>query len=118
MELGKVLIVEDDPLITFAVCQDLIERGYRVLTALNADEAIHLLETEPDIRTVFTDIEMPGSMSGLRLAAAIRDRWPPVNLILTTGKERPEEDQMPTKSVFIAKPYLPEDMLSAVHSFG
>jgi two-component system, response regulator PdtaR len=95
-----------------------VEQGYGVLTALNADEAIHLLETEADIRTVFTDIEMPGSMDGLRLAAAVRDRWPPINIILTTGKKPPENEQIPTKSLFIAKPYLPEDVLSALHSFG
>ena len=118
MEPGKVLIVEDEPLITFAVSEGLMERGYTVLTALSAAEAICLLETYPDIRTAFIDIEMPGSMNGLKLAAAVHDRWPPVNIIITTGKNRPEKEEMPTKSVFIPKPYLPEQVLNAVSSFG
>ena len=116
--LGKVLIVEDEPLIALAILESLMEQGYGVLTALDADEAIRLLETDPNIRTVFTDIEMPGSMNGLRLAAAVRDRWPPVNIIITTGRKRPEKEQMPASSLFIPKPYLPEQVLDAVHSFG
>lgn len=118
MALKKILVVEDEPLIILEVSEELSAQGYVVLTALNADEAIHLLETDPDIRTVFTDIEMPGSMDGLKLAAAVRDRWPPVNIIITTGKKWPQNEQMPSRSVFIPKPYLPEQVLSAVHSFG
>ena len=118
MKPEKVLVVEDEPLVAVAVSEDLSEQGYDVLIASNADEAIHLLETTTDIRTVFTDIEMPGSMNGLKLAAAVRDRWPPVNIIITTAKKRPRSEQMPARCVFIAKPYLPEQVLNAMHSFG
>jgi DNA-binding LytR/AlgR family response regulator len=80
-----------------------------VLTANNADQAIEILESGNDITTIFTDIEMPGSMNGLKLAAAVRDRWPPVNIVITTGKARPPNDRMPTNSRFVAKPYQKAD---------
>jgi CheY-like chemotaxis protein len=51
----------------------------------NADEAIRILESRNDIRIVFTNIEMPGSMDGVKLAARVRDRWPPIEIILTSG---------------------------------
>jgi len=65
---------------------DLVEAaGYRAIEVSNADEAIAILEARKDIRIVFTDIDMPGSMDGLKLARAIRRRWPPIELILTSG---------------------------------
>jgi two-component system, response regulator PdtaR len=100
-----VVVVEDEILIRIAICEDLAAEGYEVLTADNADQAIEILESRNDITTIFTDIEMPGSMNGLKLAAAVRDRWPPVNIVITTGKVRPPDDQMPTNSRFVAKPY-------------
>jgi len=60
---------------------------------------------------------MPGSMDGLKLAAAVRDRWPPVNIIVTTGMKAPRCDAMPANSIFIAKPYRNDEVLEAVHSF-
>jgi CheY-like chemotaxis protein len=62
------------------------DAGFETIEASNADEAIRILESRKDVRIVFTDIEMPGSMDGLKLAACIRDRWPPVELILTSGQ--------------------------------
>ena len=72
-----VLVVEDEALVRFTICEDLTSDGYEVLSAASADEAIEILESRNDISTVFTDVEMPGSMDGLKLAAAVRDRWPP-----------------------------------------
>jgi CheY-like chemotaxis protein len=54
---------------------------------------------------VFTDIQMPGSMDGLRLAHAVRDRWPPVELIVTSGHCQIEANDLPDRGRFIAKPY-------------
>ena len=87
--MTTVLVVEDEPLIALDISDELTRAGYNVLTAANADEAIVLLEKRSDIATIFTDIDMPGSMNGLKLAAAVRKRWPPVNIIITTGKRRP-----------------------------
>ena len=69
--------------------------GYKAIEASNADEAIAILEMRKDIRIVFTDIDMPGSMDGLRLAHAIRDRWPPIELILTSGHVDVPKSEVP-----------------------
>ena len=57
-------------------------------------------------------------MDGLKLAAAVRDRWPPVNIVITSGKVRPSEDQMPTNSVFLGKPYLVAHVVEAFRTFS
>ena len=72
-----VLIVEDEALVRMIAVDMIEEAGFEILEAANADEAILLLEARRDITVLFTDIEMPGSMDGLRLAQAVRGRWPP-----------------------------------------
>lgn len=84
--MATVLVVEDEGLIRDLVAEDLQEAGFTVVVAKNADHAIAILEVRRDIHLLFTDIDMPGSMDGLKLAAAVRDRWPPVHIIITTGK--------------------------------
>lgn len=115
---GTILVVEDDVLIRLRICEDLASEGYEVLTAARADEAIKILESRDDITTVFTDIHMPGSMDGLKLAAAVRDRWPPVNIVITSGRVRPRADEMPTDSVFLGKPYQTAHVVKALRTFG
>jgi len=113
-----VLVVEDEPLTRLSISEVLAEAGYVVLTAGNADQAIEILEARTDIRTVFTDIDMPGSMNGLKLAAAVRNKWPPINLIITTGMSRPLKSEMPENSVFIPKPYRPGEVVDAFRRFN
>src|SRR4051794_18640125 len=84
----RILVVEDETFIRFDAGDMLRAAGFDVLEAVNADEAILMLERHSDIRLVFTDIDMPGSMNGLKLAAAVRDRWPPVKIIATSGHSR------------------------------
>lgn len=98
---------------------DLVEAaGYRAIEVSNADEAIAILEARKDIRIVFTDIDMPGSMDGLKLARAIRDRWPPIELILTSGHfdvpegDIPERGSIFFQAIVMKRLYLPyEDLL-------
>lgn len=78
-------MVEDEALTRMYAVNLVEEAGYTAIEASNADEAISILESQKDIRVVFTDVDMPGSMDGLQLAHAIRDRWPPIELILTSG---------------------------------
>lgn len=89
---------------------DLVEEeGFVAIEAANADEAVRILESRSDIAIVFTDIDMPGSMDGMRLAVAIRDRWPPIQLIVTSGHFRGDNLRLPDGAVFFSKPYwLPE----------
>jgi CheY-like chemotaxis protein len=116
--LAVILIVEDEPLLCLDISEALRSEGYDVLATSNADDAIEVLQSRTDIRTIFTDVNMPGSMDGLKLAAAVRDRWPPVNIIVTTGMRAPRPDELPAKALFIAKPYRSGDVLEAVRSFG
>ena len=91
-----VLVVEDENLIRLSALDMVEEAGFEAIAASDADEAIRILESRNDIRAVFTDVHMPGSMDGLRLARVVRNRWPPVALIVTSGRrsvlerERPE----------------------------
>ena len=112
-----ILVVEDEPILNIDTSDALSAKGYDVIAVANADDAIKALEFRHDIHTIFTDIDLPGSMDGLKLAAAVRDRWPPVNIIVTTGMKAPHRDEMPTRSLFIAKPYRNAEVLAAVRSF-
>ncbi|HEV7253692.1 MAG TPA: response regulator [Mesorhizobium sp.] len=109
-----VLVVEDEPLIRMNIAEQLEDEGFRVLEAANADKAIALLEAHSDIRLVFTDIDMPGSMDGLRLAGVVRGRWPPVRIIVTSGKRMVEITDLPNGSVFFCKPYRHEEILASM----
>jgi two-component system, response regulator PdtaR len=117
MSLPLVLVVEDEPLLLMHAVSLLEEAGFDTLEARSADEAIALLETRNDIRIVFTDINLPGSMDGLRLAHAIRHRWPPVELLLTSGHTRVGDEDMPDRGVFLGKPYDGGELVRTLRSF-
>ncbi|KRE04363.1 hypothetical protein ASE63_25425 [Bosea sp. Root381] len=109
-----ILVVEDEPILRLDAVDLLTDAGHIVLEAANADEAIALLETRPDITVLFTDIEMPGSMDGMKLARAVRDRWPPVMIIVASGRVLPGAGELPDNVPYLPKPYSPEAMLKAV----
>lgn len=102
-----VLIVEDEPLVRLCAAQTVEDAGYEVIEAESADEAIAILESRRDIRVIFTDIHMPGSMDGLKLAHAVRHRWPPIKIIVTSGRETIAPQDLPEGGRFFAKPYDP-----------
>ena len=110
-----VLIVEDEPLVRMDVFDQLEDEGYRVFEAATADQAIAILEAEPSIRLLFTDIDMPGSMDGLKLAAAVHDRWPPVKIVVTSGHRRVDVADLPDGSVFFSKPYRHKAVVASFH---
>jgi CheY-like chemotaxis protein len=114
--MAIVLVVEDDAMIRMDVVSMIEDAGYDVLEATDADAAIAVLETRPDISIVFTDIEMPGSMNGLKLAFAVRDRWPPVSIIIASGRIRPQPDEMPSEVQFLRKPYSEAAVVQAVQA--
>ena len=98
-----ILVVEDESLINLMASEELQTAGHVVISAYSADQAITILESRNDIQLVFTDIDMPGSMDGLRLSAAVQYRWPPIQIIITSGKH--PEAAMPDGSRFLRKPY-------------
>lgn len=109
-----VLIVEDDALIRMSVADSAQDAGFEVIEAGNADEAVLILESRSDVRIIFTDIDMPGSMDGLKLAAAVRSRWPPIQIVVTSGYRRIADGDLPDRSVFIPKPYAHAGVVEAM----
>lgn len=102
------LVVEDDALVRFDLAQTLEAEGYKTFEAADAAEAIAVLEANSEIRVVFTDIQMPGTMDGLALARYVRLRWPPTIIIVSSGRCSPRTDEMPNGAVFMEKPYVPQ----------
>ena len=113
-----VLVVEDEPLLRVYAVSIVEDAGFEALEAADADSAIVLLEKRNDIRIIFTDIDMPGSMDGLKLARAVRDRWPPVEIILTSGHVRVEAGDIPARGQFFPKPYDADQITGALHQFA
>jgi CheY-like chemotaxis protein len=109
-----VLVVEDEALIRMDIADCLEDAGYAVMQASDADQAIRILEAHEEIRLVFTDVDMPGSMDGLRLAAYIRDRWPPIQLIVTSGHVPVVETDLPSGGRFFNKPYQGSHITDAI----
>lgn len=107
MNNGKavVLVVEDNAIILMGAVDLVLSAGYEALEAHDADEAIRVLESRDDVDLVFTDVQMPGTMDGVKLAHYIRDRWPPVKLIVASGAAILEESSLPRGSRFFSKPY-------------
>lgn len=110
-----VLVVEDDALIRFDICDKLLGFGFRVFEAGNARMAIEQLLRHPEIEVLFTDIDMPGDMDGLLLAKLVRARWPPIKIIITSGMHSFTRDELPVVGRFVPKPYDPMSIASAIH---
>jgi CheY-like chemotaxis protein len=109
-----VLVVEDEPLQRMMAVLTVEEAGFEAIDVGSADEAVKVLESRDDIRIVFTDVQMPGSMDGLKLAAAIRDRWPPIEIIVTSGIVDVPNLLLPARSRFFAKPYDSDKVSAAM----
>jgi CheY-like chemotaxis protein len=102
---ATILLVEDDALVQLELADWLAELGLIVLTADNADQAIALLNTCPQIELLLTDIQMPGSMDGVQLAHRVAELWPPVRIVVGSGIVGTELSALPVGSAFIPKPY-------------
>ena len=111
---GAVLIVEDDFFIRTDTVNMATQEGFVVFEAANADEAISILEAHPEIGLVFTDIEMPGTMDGLKLVEYVRHRWPPIKLIVTSGKVSLDSASLPEGGLFFSKPYVHSEVSAAM----
>jgi len=103
-----ILIVENEAIIRLELAAELADMGLRVLVACDADDAIALLDADPNISLLLTDITMPVSMDGVRLAHHVRDRWPPIKIIATSGRPGARLGDLPSGSLFFAKPYSPD----------
>jgi CheY-like chemotaxis protein len=104
-----VMVVDDDIFERMGASFMFSDAGYRVIEAENADQALQLFETNTGIGVLFTDVSMPGSMSGSDLAHRVAERWPGVGIIVTSGRPRPHE--LPLSMLFHDKPYEPASVL-------
>jgi two-component system, response regulator PdtaR len=109
-----ILVAEDEELLRLCAARLLEEHGYSVAEAENADIALKLLERRPDVRLLFTDIQMPGKWDGMDLARQVHERRPHVLLLITSGRQRPHDAEIPDRGRFLSKPYRAEDLLREV----
>jgi two-component system, response regulator PdtaR len=107
-----VLVVEDDAILRLHALDIVEEAGFTAIEAENADEAITILEGRSDIALLFTDINMPGSMDGLKLAHAVRDRWPPIKIVVVSGHVQVDQNDLPKHSRFFGKPFEAQKMIN------
>jgi two-component sensor histidine kinase/CheY-like chemotaxis protein len=110
----KVLVVEDEMLLRMRAVDIVADAGFTPIEAVNADEALAILESRSDVELLFTDIQMPGSMDGLKLAHAVYERWPSIKIILVSGKLLPTDSEKPTDSRFFGKPLEVKQMIAEI----
>lgn len=113
-----ILVVDDEPLLRMLLIDLFEDAGYCVAEAASAAAALAVLEATPSIRIVITDIQMPGSMDGLRLARYIHDAYPPIALIVASGAVMPRDDELPGGAIFISKPVNNGQLLQCVASLS
>jgi CheY-like chemotaxis protein len=111
-----VLVVEDELLLRMRAVDMVEDAGFTSVEAVDADQAIAILESRSDIALLFTDIQMPGSMDGLRLAHAVRKRWPPIKIILVSGQLKLVDLELPADSHFFGKPLEAKAMIAQMRS--
>src|SRR2546421_9094847 len=96
---------------------DIVEdAGFTAVEAVSADEALTILESRSDIALLFSDIQMPGSMDGLKLAHAVHDRWPSIKIILVSGHIKLSDADKPIDSRFFGKPLEVKQMIAELQA--
>jgi CheY-like chemotaxis protein len=111
-----ILVVEDDPLLRMLAVEFVQEAGFGTLEAGDADQAIAILESCGKVAVLFTDIDMPGSMDGLKLARVASERWPAMDILIASGHVRLLQSELPPDSRFLGKPYSAAAMVAELHS--
>src|SRR6187200_579479 len=115
-QVPNVLVVEDEMILRMRAVEIVEDAGFIPVEATNADQAISILESRSDISLLFTDIQMPGSMDGLKLAHAVHERWPAIKIILVSGQVTPADCEKPADSRFFGKPLSDEKMISELQA--
>ncbi|MBA2402496.1 MAG: response regulator [Bradyrhizobium sp.] len=111
-----VLVVEDDAILRLHALDIVEEAGFTAIEAKNADEAIAILENRSDIVLLLTDVNMPGSMDGLKLAHAVRNRWPPIKIVVVSGNVQLDQNELPSHSRFFGKPFEAEKLIGELRN--
>jgi CheY-like chemotaxis protein len=108
------LVVDDEPLIRMDACDIIADAGYRVVEAATADQAFAYLQDHPSLQLVFTDVQMPGEMSGFGLARRVAERWPHICVVVASGAAQPQPGQLPETARFIRKPFTQQVVLETL----
>ena len=109
-----VLVVDDEAVLRFLAADTLEENGFRVVEAENAEEALRVLAERSDVRVLFTDVNMPGALDGLDLVREVHARWPAIKLVVTSGRLRLSDGEIPDAGRFVAKPYSPDTLVEEI----
>jgi two-component sensor histidine kinase len=104
--------VEDEMVLRMRAVDIVEDAGFTAVEAVNADEALAILESRSDISLLLSDIQMPGSMDGLKLAHAVHDRWPSIKIILVSGQIKLADRDRPADSRFFGKPLEVKQMIA------
>ncbi|MCJ2066519.1 response regulator [Methylobacterium sp. J-088] len=113
-EISVILVVEDEDFVRMVAVDMLEDAGFAVVEARHADEAWFILHERSDIDVLFTDIDMPGSMDGVGLAERVYANWPDIRLVLTSGRHRFTDREMPDHGRFVPKPYAASQVIDAI----
>jgi two-component sensor histidine kinase/ActR/RegA family two-component response regulator len=110
----NVLVVEDEMVLRMRAVDIVEDAGFNPIEAVNAEEALSILESRSDISLLFTDIQMPGALDGLKLAHAVYKRWPSIKIILVSGQVNLADADKPTDSRFFGKPLATKEMIAEI----
>lgn len=111
---NRILVVEDEFLIRLTLSEVLADEGYEVLEAESGDEAVDIIEANPDIAVLLTDIQLPGLLDGRALVQRARAMRPDLPVIFMTGRPDAIEPKPGAREMYVAKPYLPAEICAAV----
>lgn len=110
-----VLLVEDETLVRMFAADFLRDdAGFKVVEAVNADEALTVLEATPDVRVLVTDVEMAGTLDGFALARLVGKAWPGIGIVVVSGRALPHDGDLPPGARFLSKPYSPAALTEAI----
>jgi CheY-like chemotaxis protein len=113
-----VLVVEDEPILRMSVVDLIEDAGFETVEAANSKQAIQVLESRSDVSVILSDIDMPPGIDGMALVAMVRDRWPPIAIILVSGQMASDDIKIPEGGVFFSKPYRSTDVVAALKRFA
>jgi len=115
MKRPTILLVEDEDLIRSLLTEAMTDDGFDVVAMESGDDALRWLQTGENFDLLLTDIQLPGTLDGIAIAHAARERRPRVPIIFTTGQpDRLGPWPSGDIDLFIAKPYRPSEICSAI----
>lgn len=114
MDSPAILVVEDETFTRLAAVDLLCDNGMKNYEAADADEALLALADHPEIGLIVTDVNMPGTMDGMSLARRVCRLRPDVGIIVTSGKRRIPDAELPGDGTFLPKPYRPQQLMEAI----